>query len=142
MPRFIVVSIAAGLMFAVLDGLLNANPLGQRLYEVYRPIARPSMNFIAGVVIDLAYGFLMALIFMLLYQSLPGGSGWIKGTSFGLLVWFFRVVMYALSSWVMFKVPGPTVVYTLGAGLAEMLVIGIFYGLTLGKGQASGGSLP
>ncbi len=141
MPRFIVVSIAAGLMFAVLDGLLNANPLAQRLYEVYRPMARPSVNVIAGVIIDLGYGFLMAWIFMLLYQCLPGGPGWIKGVSFGLLIWFFRVVMYALSSWVMFKVTGPTLVYTLGAGLVEMVVIGIFYGLTLGKVQASGGSL-
>ena len=136
MFRFFVVSISAGLIFAVLDGLLNANPLAQRLYEVYRPIARQSVNVVAGVVVDLAYGFLMAWIFLLLYQSLPGGVGWMKGVSFGLLVWFFRVVMFALSNWVMFKVSGQTLAYTVVAGLVEMLVLGMFYGLTLNKGQA------
>jgi hypothetical protein len=69
-----------------------------------------------------------------LYQSLPGASGWIKGVSFGVLVWFFRVVMHALSSWLMFNVPGGTVACMLGTGLAEMLVLGVFYGLALNKG--------
>jgi quinol-cytochrome oxidoreductase complex cytochrome b subunit len=39
--------------------------------------------------------------------------------------------MYTASQWVMFKVPPGALVYTLTAGLAEMMVLGVFYGLTL-----------
>jgi hypothetical protein len=72
----------------------------------------------------------MAAVFLLLYASLPGEAGWVKGVSFALLVWFFRVAMYTASQWVMFNVPVNTLLYTLVAGL-EMLVLGILYGLTL-----------
>ena len=41
MVRYIIVSIVSGILFGVLDGLINANPLAQRLYEVYKPIAKP-----------------------------------------------------------------------------------------------------
>jgi hypothetical protein len=75
----------------------NANPLAQRLYEVYRPIARTSINPLAGIMIDLVYGFIIAGVFLLLYKSLPGETGLVKGVSFAFLVWFFRVVMYAAS---------------------------------------------
>jgi len=59
-----------------MDGLINANPLAQRLFEVYRPVSRTSVNAVTGITIDLAYGFIMAAIFLLLYNSLPGTQGW------------------------------------------------------------------
>jgi hypothetical protein len=77
------------------------------------------------------YGFALAGIFLLLYKSLPGGAGLAKGISFALIVWFFRVVMQAASQWMMFSVPGGAILYMLAAGLVEMLVLGILYGLTL-----------
>jgi hypothetical protein len=129
--RYVIVSIASGVLLGILDGLINANPLAQRLYDVYKPIARTSVNFLAGIVIDLVYGFALAGVFLLLYQSLPGQPGLAKGMSFAILVWFFRVVMGVASSWVMFRVPVGTLVYTLVTGLAEMLILGIVYGLTL-----------
>ena len=55
----------------------------------------------------------------------------VKGLSFGLLVWFFRVAMQAASQWMMFTIPVNTVLYSLTAGLTEMLVLGVLYGLTL-----------
>jgi len=131
MTRFIVVSVVGGILFATLDSLINANPLAQRLYAAYKPIARTSVNVGAGVGIDLTYGFLMAGIFLLLYGSLPGGAGLTKGVSFALLVWFFRVVMSVASAWVMFNVPVAALIYTLVTGLGEMLVLGILYGLAL-----------
>jgi hypothetical protein len=76
----------------------------------------------------------MAGVFLLLYDSLPGESGLIKGVSFGGLVWFFRVVMSAASQWVMFKVSFKTLLYALLAGCGEMLILGVFYGLTLKPG--------
>jgi hypothetical protein len=129
--RYVIVSIASGVLFGILDGLINANPLAQRLHDVYKPIAKTSVNFVAGIVIDLVYGFVLAGVFLLLHQSLPGQAGLVKGLSFGLLVWFFRVVMGVASSWMMFDVPASTLLYTLVAGLGEMLILGTVYGLTL-----------
>ncbi len=128
---FFVVSVASGLLFGVMDGFANANPLATRLYQVYNPMARTAINVPAGFVIDILYGFLMAGIFLLLYKSLPGGLGIIKGVSFALIAWFFRVVMSVVGQWMMFNIPYESLLYTAGAGLVEMLAVGILYGLTL-----------
>ena len=131
MVRYTIVSIISGVLFGILDGLINANPLAQRLYEVYKPIAKTSVNVPAGVVVDLVYGFVMAGVFLLLYKSLPGEAGLVKGISFALLVWFFRVVMYVATQWMTLNVPVGALLYTLVTGLGEMLILGILYGLTL-----------
>jgi hypothetical protein len=131
MMRYIIVSFVSGILFGTMDGLINGNPFAQRLLEVYKPIAKTSMNIPAGIFIDLIYGFVMAGIFIFLYKSLPGGACIMKGISFGLIVWFFRVAMYAASQWMMFKVPNAALLYILFTGLAEMLILGMIYGLTL-----------
>ncbi len=131
MLPYILVSLGSGILFGILDSLIHANPLAANLYEVYKPLARTSLNVPAGIVIDLLYGFALAGLFLLLYQSLPGATGLLKGISFAVLVWFLRVVMYAASQWVMYNVPTSTLLYTLVAGLGEMLILGIVYGLTL-----------
>ena len=131
MAKYAIVSVVSGILFGVLDGLINANPMAQRLYDVYKPIAKISINPVAGIAIDLVYGFVMAGVFLFLYQSLPGEAGIVKGISFALVVWFFRVVMYVVTQWMMFNVPVATLLYTLIAGLGEMLILGILYGLVL-----------
>lgn len=131
MIKYLLISIVSGIMFGVLDGVINANPLAQRLYEVYKPITRTFINPVAGILIDLIYGFVMAGIFLLLYKSLPGQTGFIKGVSFAFIAWFFRVVMYTASQWLMFNVPVATVLYSAVTGLAEMLLLGVLYGTTL-----------
>jgi hypothetical protein len=131
MAVYLIVSVASGVLFGVLDAVINANPLARKLYAVYTPIAKTSLNPVAGIVIDLAYGFVMAGVFLLLYPSLPGEAGILKGLVFGCLVWFFRVVMSVASQWMMYRVPVKTLLYTLAAGLGEMLVLGALYGLTL-----------
>src|SRR4030042_3885215 len=128
---YIIVSIVSGILFGVIDGLINANPLAQKLNKVYKPITKTTMNIPAGIVIDLIYGFVMAGIFLLLYNSLPGELGLVKGISFAFLAWFFRVVMYVNSQWMMFNVPIGALLYTLLTGLCEMIILGILYGLTL-----------
>lgn len=80
--RYIVVSTAGGVLFLVLDALLNANPLARELSAVFQPISRSEINVPAGVFIDLAYGFILAALFLLLYHSLPGTPGIAKGISF------------------------------------------------------------
>ena len=131
MTTYVVVAVVSGILFGILDALINANPLAQRLYQVYKPIARTSLNPVIGIAIDLAFGFVMAGAFLLLYESLPGSSGLLRGVSFALMVWFFRVVMSVASQWMMFEVPARTLLYSLVSGLAEMLLLGVLYGLTL-----------
>ena len=128
---YVLISLVSGILFAVMDGLINANPLAVGLYAVYSPIARQEINRAAGIIIDLIFGFAMAGAFLLLYGSLPGDHGIVKGLTFALLMWFFRVVMSAASQWMMFTVPIKSTLYTVAAGLVEMLVIGVLYGLTL-----------
>ena len=67
--------------------------------------------------------FALAGIFLLLYPSLPGEVGLVKGLSFAVIAWFLRVVMGVASQWMMYKVPAKTLVYSLLAGLGEMLVL-------------------
>ena len=119
MIRYFIISIVSGILFGILDGAINANPLSQRLYEIYKPIARTSINPVAGIVIDLIYGFVMTGVFLLLYKSLPGNTGLVKGLSFAFLAWFFRVVMYNASQWMMFKVPVEALFYSLITGLGR-----------------------
>ncbi len=97
MASYIIVSIISGILFGIMDGVINANPLAQRLYQAYKPIARTSLKPLPGIMIDLAYGFVMAGVFLLLYKSLPGETGLVRGISYALLVWFFRVVMATAS---------------------------------------------
>jgi hypothetical protein len=131
MTSYLVMAAISGILFGVLDGLINANPLAVRYYECYKPIAKTSANFAVGMLIDLAYGFILAGFFLLLYPALPGESGLAKGVSFGLITWFLRVVMNVASQWMMFKVPGKTLAYSLLTGFGEMLALGVLYGLAL-----------
>ena len=127
MTTFVLVGLAGGIIFLFLDFVLNVNPLAQRLSEPYRPIARRQMPLAAAVVIDLLSGVAMAGFFLLLRPAFPGGPVLGAGISFGILAWFFRVLMSALSQWVMFDVPWKTHLYAVGAGFVEMLVLGLFY---------------
>jgi len=131
MGHFILISILSGILFALLDGFINANPLAQKLMECYKPIANSTVNIFAGIAIDIFYGFVMCGIFLLIFHSLPSDSPLIKGIMYGLIIWFFRVIMSVLSIYMTQQIPVKTLVYTLLTGLAEVLIIGIFYGLTI-----------
>ena len=138
MKRYILTSLVCGLLFGLLDALVNANPLARDLYAVYAPIARETVNMPAGILIDLAYGFLLTAIFLLLYPSLPGRNNLVKGLSYGVLAWFFRVEMAAASQWMMFEIPWPTLTYMVLAGLLEMALLGLVMG-ALAKARRTGG---
>ena len=135
MRRYIIISIISGILFGLLDGVIHANPVAVDLYAVFTPLARQSINVPAGLLIDLAYGFILAGLFLLLYQSLPGSTGMRKGIAFAIVVWFLRVVMGAVSQWMMYDIQAAALVYTLISGLFEMLVLGILYGSTLKPGM-------
>ncbi len=44
MIRYIIVSVVSGVLFGILDGVINANSLAQRLFEVYKP----NLHFFQG----------------------------------------------------------------------------------------------
>jgi hypothetical protein len=71
MVRYIIIS---GILFGDMDGIINIIPLARRLFEFYKPMARTAINPIKGIVIDLVYGFIMAIMFLLLYPSLSGDT--------------------------------------------------------------------
>ncbi len=131
MIRLILVCIINGMIFGILDGLINANPMARKLFETYKPISKDIINVPAGIIIDLIYGFVMGFVFLLLYNSLPGSTGVVKGLSFGTVIWFFRVFMNIVTTWMTLKIPVKTLIYTGITGLLEMMVIGLIYGLFL-----------
>lgn len=142
MLRQIVVGFVAGVAFLVLDGLLNANPVARQAYAVYRPIARSSVDAVAGSVVDLAYGLILVALFMTLRHCLPGSTSLTKGLSFGVMVWFLRVVMRVAGEWVMTMVPLSTHVYSLAAGLVQMLLVAGAIALLLPAAPAPGQGAP
>jgi len=106
---------------------------------VYQPIAKSSVNAPAGLVIDLVYGFVITGIFILLFKSLPGSTGLMRGVSFAVLVWFLRVVMGVVGGWMTLNVPAKLHVYELLTGLGEMGILGVFLGIAFrGKIGVSG----
>jgi len=129
--RYALVSMGSGLLFGVMDGLINTNPMAVTVYEFNLPIRRASVDVLAGILIDIAYGFILAAVFVLLYRSLPGRAGITKGASFGFLVWFFRGVMSAASQWVTLNMPTSALLYGVVTGLGETLALGLLYGATL-----------
>ena len=131
MTRYIIVSTVSGILFGFLDGMINGNPLALKLFQIYRPISKTTINIQAGIIIDIFYGFAIAGIFLLLYKSLPGSTGLLKGISYALIIWFFRVIMYAVTQWMTLKVPVTTLCYIVITGFIEMILLGILYGLTL-----------
>jgi len=131
MIRYVITAFLTGLLFGILDGVIQGNPYAKKLMECYKPIAKQSINIPAGLFIDLAYGFAISGLFLLLFPVLPTELGIIKGLTFGVGMWFFRVLMNVISSWMMFNIPCKTLVYLLLTGLVEMIILGILNGLIL-----------
>lgn len=129
--KYFIISIIAGILFGFMDALIHANALAEELFEVYEPISKEAVNVAAGIIIDLVYGFLLTGIFLILYRSLPGHSGICKGIFYAVILWFLRVLMNVVSSWMTQNIPFSTILYILLTGLVEMLVLGILFGLTL-----------
>ncbi len=68
---YVIVSIAGGILFLLMDVLIKANPLAQKLYDFYEPIARTSVNAPAGTLI---YTLITGLLEMLVLGVLCGAT--------------------------------------------------------------------
>ncbi len=128
MLNLILVSLLTGVLFGAMDALINANALARRLGAVYAPVAKAEINAPVGVVIDLVYGVVITLVFVQFASALPGASGLAKGLALGMGMWFFRVVMSVVTTWMTHRVPPALLGYQLVTGLGEMLVLGAVVG--------------
>ena len=131
MTRYIITAVLTGLLFGIMDGLINGNPYAVKLLECFQPIAKQTIHVPIGLLIDLFYGFIISGIFMIIMPALPTEIGIIKGLTYGLGMWFFRVLMCVVSDWMMFNIPIKTLAYMLLTGLIEMIILGILIGLIL-----------
>jgi len=129
MIRYVIVSLCIGLLFGILDGLINGNPIAIKRYEVFKPISRNRINIPVGIISDIVYGFIINGLFIVLYNSIPGDIALIKGVVFTGIIWIFRVLMNSVSQWMMFNIPIKTILYSLISGLLEMTIIGIIVGI-------------
>ena len=134
--RLLVTGLVAAVLFLVLDMALGmaGGWLGTRLFGL--PSSQPAgigAKIKLGLVFELVNGFLLALIYAVIHTGLPG-RGWIRGVSYGLVVWALRVVMWAFSTYMMTDLAPATIGITVGTGLAEVLILGIAIALVYGTG--------
>jgi|GEM_PF-467382 len=127
--RILWVGVVVGVVFIILDALINANPLGIKALEFYTSIMRDGILMPVGIVSDLVSGFVITFFFALFYKSLPSSSGIVKGIIFGLILGYLRVVMNVAAHFTMFKMPLGSMFYALGSGIVEMVVLGFLAGL-------------
>lgn len=121
--RLIAAGIAASVLFLVLDAVFGVlgGMIGELAFGV--PSGQPDEAKLAtGLVFELINGFMLALIYAIIYPALPG-KGWQKGISYALIVWGLRVVMWAFSTYMMTDMSPIMIGITVLTGLLEMLII-------------------
>ena len=123
--RFAIAGAVASVLFLVLDAAMGmlGGWVGARLFGL--PSTQPEeieSKMVAGLIFELINGFMLAAIYAVIYRCLPG-AGWVRGLSYGLLVWGLRVVMWAFSTYMMTDMSPITISITVGTGLIEMLII-------------------
>lgn len=130
MVRFIIISIISGVLLMILDSIVNVNPYAQKVYAVFKPILKTTINLPLNLLLYLVNGFALAGFFLFLYKILPG-AGIVKGVSFAVIIWYFRSFTAVLFQFITIPLPARAIVYAMITGLLEILVIGILYALTL-----------
>jgi hypothetical protein len=129
--RLVIAGLVASILFLVLDAALGmlGGLIGARFFGL--PSTQPEgieSKMVAGLVFELVNGFVLAVVYAILYTCLPG-AGWVRGLSFGVLVWALRVVMWAFSTYMMTDMSPITISITVATGLLEMLIIGVVVAL-------------
>ena len=131
MTRYMIISWVVGMLNWTMDGVIAWNPYARKLFQGYKANMKATINIPKAFFIYLFYGFVVAGFFIVLYKSLPGEIGILKGLSFAVMAWFFRGFMLIMTQWMMFPIPSNTLVYVTIAGLSESLILGMLLGLTL-----------
>ena len=131
LPRVIIGGIFIGLLMlasGVMSGFFSVAVFKLPIFVSDSTLWRREFNPALSILLDITYGIILAGLFNLLYMSIPG-KGVLKGIAFGLIIWFFKVVMAMGSIRVMFNVSDKILVYWTFSGLLELLVIGSVLGI-------------
>jgi hypothetical protein len=125
--RLLIAGVVASVLFLVLDAAMGmlGGLIGARLFGL--PSTQPEgieSKMIAGLVFELINGFMLAVIYAVIHKCLPG-AGWVKGLSYGLLVWGLRVLMWAFSTYMMTAMSPIAISITVVTGFIEVLIIGV-----------------
>lgn len=128
MTKFIIISVVSGLILGVIDFLFSNEDLSEGLSGFFRQFSESAREAAACIGINLALGFGMTGIFLLMKKSLPG---FVIVMGFALAVWFFRVMMFFIRQWMTFKASANDLAYVFIAGVSQMITLGILYDLTL-----------
>lgn len=130
--KIILLCLFIGFIFALLDFILHANPLVKNFPSIYEPVNRGWDIIMASFIIDIIYGTVLSLFYLVLYKSLPG-QGMMKGVIYGILLWFLRITILTLTQWMVYPVSAGTIIYMIFAGLPEMIIIGALIGRMIKK---------
>lgn len=131
LPRIIIGGIFIGLLLLVLgviSGFFSVSVFKLPMFVSDSTLWRREFNPALSIFLDIIYGIVLAGLFNLLYLSIPG-EGVLKGISFGLIIWFFKVVMAMGSIRIMFNVSDQILIYWTFSGLLELVIIGSILGI-------------
>ena len=123
--RFLIAGIVASVLFLVLDAVLGmaGGLIGTRLFGL--PAGQPDeAKMMTGLAFELINGFMLTTVYTVIHPSLPG-RGLRKGVSYGMIVWGLRVVMWALSTYMMTDMAPASIAISVVTGLIEVLILGL-----------------
>ena len=100
--KILACGIITGVLFSVFDMLIaiSTSPIFSPYSDL--PIWKTPPNVPAGLIFDLINGFILAVVYTIVYNGIPG-FGWKKGVNYGVFVGLFRVVMSSFSTIVMYN---------------------------------------
>ena len=119
--KILVCGIITGVLFSVFDMLIamSTSPMFSPYSDL--PIWK-TPNILAGLIFDLINGFILAVVYTIVYNGIPG-FGWKKGLNYGILVGLFRVLMSSFSTIVMYNIPLTLVITSLITGYVEIIIL-------------------
>jgi len=120
--KILLCGVMTGVLFLIFDMLIgiSTSPIFSPYSDL--PIWKTPPNILAGLVFDLINGFILVLVYGIIYKGIPG-FGWKKGLNYGVIVGLFRVVMMSYSIIVMYNVPLVLVIAGLIAGFMEIVIL-------------------
>lgn len=120
--KILACGIITGVLFSVFDMLIaiSTSPMFSPYSDL--PIWKTSPNILAGLIFDLINGFILAAVYTIVYNGIPG-FGWKKGLNYGVFVGLFRVVMSSFSTIVMYNIPLTLVITSLITGYFEIIIL-------------------
>lgn len=127
--------------YAVLGNILFMNPLAADLYAKYATqlCSKPVESFGGlmpwlGVMMlgGLAAWLMLGAIYSILYKSIPG-KGWMKGLSYGLILFLVSDVTVTFNSWLLHSYPEVILLLELGNAFIGTVVGGIVLAIAYEK---------